>query len=236
MEGLMPPGLSSKATHTDLRQDLQPRQSPVYGLCVHTCGEGIIDDATHHGVDPLEYVVAHYLTPGEFAGHYVINYDGHIVQVADENSKAQHVGLTPADHANLLTDGWISLTPAKVVAAWKKAWPGTKAPAFLFPGPSANQVYVGAEMLPLPSPNYLKQWKPAYDGARYTQAQHDAVAALAADIASRWSLPSRWQTTSRLLGHEDLNPIQRPGWDPGALRDSPWFDYVRVKKAIEALS
>ena len=44
----------------------------------------------------------------------------------------------------------------------------------------------------------------------------------------------------RLLGHEDLTPISRHdkkgGWDPGGLREVPYFDWEHVYRTIEKLT
>lgn len=78
---------------------------------------------------------------------------------------------------------------------------------------------------------------PMRDGLRYTQQQHDAVATLAVDIAHRHGWSGQWWLSSRLVGHEDVSPITRHtsdgGWDPGALRSEPWFDWNYVYAKIE---
>jgi hypothetical protein len=79
------------------------------------------------------------------------------------------------------------------------------------------------------------------EGLRFTKAQHEAVARLACDVATRngWPLTERWWRTPRLLGHEDLSPISRHdsrgGWDPGALREKPFFDWEYVYRRIEEI-
>lgn len=78
-------------------------------------------------------------------------------------------------------------------------------------------------------------------GLRFTQAQHDTVAELAVDVARRnaWPADEEWWRTPRLLGHEDLTPIARcdrnGGWDPGALRDEPYFDWEYVYERIGSI-
>src|SRR5581483_11667953 len=131
---------------------------------------------------------------------------------------------------------------SKVVALWKARWPDFKSPAHLFPGPSPNQVYVGIEMIPLTGAAAQPAPLLSNDVARkYTDAQHQAVARLIADVAARWSLaldeicdPKK----GRLVGHEDLNPVERSdaggGWDPGALRDVARFDWDYLRTQIQA--
>jgi len=203
------------------------RTAPVYGLVVHTTGASIVDEAVRLGADPLEYAVAYYLKPDSYFAHYVVGWDGHIIQVADEAQRAPHVGF--AERPKYLDGSWSSLLPPTLVALWRGRWPGYKSPAHLFPGPSPNNVYVGVEMLPLQHP--------LATGSLYTVAQEQAVAALATAIGKRWKLPTGWHRGPRLLGHEDLNPLTRStkkppaGWDPGGLREFPWFRWSVVRDA-----
>lgn len=83
--------------------------------------------------------------------------------------------------------------------------------------------------------------EPMRPGLRFTRAQHDTVAALAVDVARRngWPEGKTWWRTSRLVGHEDLTPISRHdrngGWDPGGLRDDPYFDWEYVYERISSI-
>jgi N-acetyl-anhydromuramyl-L-alanine amidase AmpD len=78
-------------------------------------------------------------------------------------------------------------------------------------------------------------------GLRFTKAQHETIARLAWDIAHRNAWPSneRWWRSPRLLGHEDITPLSRHdkngGWDPGALREKPFFDWKYVYDYLEGL-
>lgn len=220
----MPIGLCSFATLVPRLRDVVDRTLPVWGLVVHTTGSGVVDEAKKKGVDPLEYAVSYYLQPDSYFAHYVVGYDGHIVQIADENERAPHVGF--GNRADYLSGAWEKMVPADLVARWHQRWPTRKNPACLFPGPSPNNAFCGVELLPLSTA--------LPTGSRYTEAQEQAVVSLARDIAVRWSLPAGWQNMSRLVGHEDLSPIDRPGWDPGALRATPWFRWGVVKAAIGA--
>ncbi|MDX1417939.1 MAG: hypothetical protein R3293_27305, partial [Candidatus Promineifilaceae bacterium] len=83
--------------------------------------------------------------------------------------------------------------------------------------------------------------EPLRPGLRFTAAQHNTVARLAVDIARRngWPMNTTWWRTPRLLGHEDLTPIarhdSRGGWDPGYLREKPYFDWDYVYGMIEQI-
>ena len=78
-------------------------------------------------------------------------------------------------------------------------------------------------------------------GLRFTRAQHETIARLAWDIAQRheWPRTESWWRSTRLLGHEDITPLSRcdknGGWDPGALREKPYFDWNFIYDYIERL-
>lgn len=211
------------------RTGWQARTGPVYGLCWHTTGSGIVEQALTRGRDPLEHAVAYYLG-AEFYAHYVIGWDGTIVQIVDELARAPHVGY--GERALYLSGEWAQACPRACVAAWRAAWPAFESPAHLMPNASSdapNNLYVGAEMLPLPTGARASTAPaPAFRGSSFTLPQHQAVTMLALDVADRHDFPSGWPRGPRLAGHEDLNPLKRSdsggGWDPGALRPRPRFD------------
>lgn len=185
------------------------------------------------GIDPLEVALSVYLAPdnpkkGIFTNfpHYVLDWAGHILQVADELERARHVALG-ADRALYASGAWRRKVSPKCLALWDARW-GKKSPLGLFPSKAPNEDYVGIECIPLLAPQA--------DGSLFTDAQYRSLAALLWDIAQRhgFSLDDR----SRLVGHEDLEPLgrwypaksRRPyGWDPGGLQPFPAaFDWRRV--------
>lgn len=204
------------------------RSSAIYGLVLHTTGSGIVDRAVSRGLDPLAHAVDYYLDPDSYHPHYVVGWDGKIVQIADESIRAPHVGF--GERALFLSGEWVSEVKPALLALWRASWPAFPSPAHLFPGPSPNDVYVGAELLPI-APGRAE---PAYPGATFTLAQHQAAVLLAVDVAVRQGLPAGWTAGPRLVGHEDLNPITRGdaggGWDPGALRASPRLDMRWIRE------
>jgi len=225
-------GLSKLATFKiDKLKDVNDRTQPVWGIVVHTTGSGIVKQARKHGAAPFEYAVAYYLKPESYFAHYVVGYDGQIAQIADEHERATHVGVTTEDREAYLSGAWRKMLPPHLVELWERCWPGHKSPAHLYPGKSVNDCTVGIEVLPVDPPATIRP-------LRYTRAQHFAVSELCADIAARWGLPSGWHLTSRLTGHEDVAPLARctkkppAGWDPGALRDTPWWSWPLVKQDI----
>lgn len=219
---------SDLATQVPRPRDVDDRSAPVFGVVIHTTGSGIVEQAVKLKVNPLDHAVAYYLKPDSYFPHYVIGWDGHCVQVADERERAQHVGLSAADRQLYLSGRWKNRLATELVLRWVTRWPGFASPSALYPGPSVNNVYLGCELTPL-----LKR-DPVY--GFFTVEQHKMVAMLARDIGERHGLPSYWWTTSRLLGHEDVSPLTRSdkggGWDPGALRAAPNFHWGYVLQLL----
>ncbi len=230
----MSDGFSPLATVAQRMKDVNDRTDPVFGVALHTTGGSLPEKAIKSGVDPLEFAVGYYTKADtEFFAHYVIGWDGTIVQVANEQEKALHIGLSSLQRQQYLSGAWKTMIPASVVALWRTAWPAFKSPSHLYPGPSPNNVYVGVEMIPI----VARKAAPAGPGLRFTAAQHDSAAELAADVAKRHGFPAGWSKTPRLVGHEDVALLQRMdklgGWDPGALRAAPYFDMARVRRLAE---
>lgn len=202
----------------------RPRPPPgVQGLCVHTTGGTIVRKARRAGADPLEYALDFYLAPESYFPHYVCGWrgwrGGELVQVCDEGEIALHVGLGRAELTAYRDGSWRKrIDPARWDQAWSSFYP---MPLRLYPGTTPNKAYVGLELLPLP--------EAGADGLYFTPEQHETAAELAGDILARYALRA---ARRRICGHEDLNPLTRwdggGGWDPGARRARPRFDWSRV--------
>jgi len=210
------------------------RAVPVYGIALHTTGSGIVEQAIKLGIDPLEHAVNYYLKPDSYSAHYVVGYDGALVQISLEEEKCYHIGLTEEDRKAYSSGAWEKKVSPTTLKCWKDRWPVNKNPLHLTPTKGFNESFVGIEMLPLLSGS---KWQPMFKGSRYTLAQHQMVVMLAKDIAERHGFPDKWHRSSRLLGHEDCTPLTRSvksgGWDPGASRMEPWFDWEWVLNMIE---
>lgn len=198
-----------------------PRLAPVFGLCVHTSGRGVLDLAKRKGLSPIEAALAYYQS-AEFSAHYVIDYDGTVYQLTADDRRVSHIGLTPENRLLYLSGKWKDRVSQVGLAAWIDRWGKTMNPAGLYPSRYPNTDYVGAECIPKPD-------------ASYTRHQHESVAHLGGDLMLRHGWPSNWSSTSRLVGHEDLSPLTRwdrsGGWDPGARRPSPRWRWATVRMA-----
>jgi hypothetical protein len=251
-----PQGVSPLAVQAAKQWDAGDRpkawQGQVYGLVVHTTGGGLPAKARDKGVYHTVQAVAHY---SESHGcHYINGWrgiaGGDFLQVANEREQAKGVGVTSKDprldqRRSIDRGRFESDLPADLVTRWRARWPGHRHSLELLPGTrTANSCYVHMECVPCVfhyDGKLVTAAEPLRPGLRFTRAQHDTVALVARDIASRngWPLDQQWWRTPRLLGHEDLTPISRHtpsgGWDPGYLRSDPYFDWDYVYEAIERL-
>ncbi len=229
-------GTSSLAEQVKKLRDVSDRTIPVFGVAIHTTGSKTVSDALDLGADPLAFAVEYYLNPQSYFAHYVVGFGGEIMQISDEHERASHIGQDEESHLGYLSGDWEKTAGPEFVALWKKRWPTYKTPAYLYPGTSPNNAYVGIEMLPLQKKIPLQPMSP---GLQYTKAQHQAVARLAFDIAKRWGFPNGWELTGRLTTHEDVTPLERmakkEGWDPGVNRAQPWFSWSYLTNSIRQL-
>lgn len=227
---------SFAAQVVDLVTD-RPRTLPVWGLVVHTSGRSIVERALARGEDVLEHCVAYYRA-APYSAHYVGGWDGELVQLTPDDRRVPHVGVSAEERKLYLSAAWTrdQRLNSAAVGRWLEWWyqkGRVRSPQHLFPGTSANGAYVGLELPPLRLPNP--------DGLWYTRAQHELVARLAADLRRRHGWPAwpKQLPCARLLGHEDLDAFGRwdrgGGWDPGALRAEPRFDWGLVAEMLRGL-
>lgn len=244
--------------NNDNRSSRQRRKSErVSRVVAHMTGGSIVKKAIDHGRDPVEKCLDYYTSKGT-SSHYLIGYDGTVYQMTDDHLRVGHVGVTTKERAEYLNGGWArgndvngeKVSP-QTVELWHAAWPHYKSPQHLFPSRSINDVSVGVEMPPC-GYNQRGGWKPLdgqtpmRPGLRHTREQHLMFAALAVDVASRWKFDDGWWNdpkggprSPQLPGHEDVDLYGRSqrsgGWDPGALRTSPWWDWDYVISSIKII-
>ncbi|TVL91246.1 N-acetylmuramoyl-L-alanine amidase [Streptomyces sp. SAJ15] len=257
----LPSGFSPLAIRAAKLWDARDRpkrwQGRVYGLVVHTTGGGLPCAAhtagRYHTVQAVGYYTRTHGT------HYVNGWKGaaggDLLQVANEREQAKGVGISnpnpAADQSRSIDlDRFEADLPPDLVRRWRARWPGYPHSLALLPESqpsgrrSANACYVHVECVPCVyscAGKHVSADEPLRPGLRFTRAQHDTVALLACDIATRngWPASERWWRSPRLLGHEDLTPLTRHdkhgGWDPGYLRKQPYFDWEYVYQAIERI-
>jgi hypothetical protein len=252
-------GVSPLAIPADKQWDAGDRpkdwQGRVYGLVVHTTGSDLPANARTRGVYHTVEGVDHYSR--SHGCHYLNGWrgaqGGDLLQMANEREEAHGVGVTnkeepDKDQRRSIEQGRFEADlPPVLVRLWRARWPGRQHSLELLPGTkTANSCYVHVECVPcvyhfggdlVTGPDA----EPLRAGLRFTEAQFETVALLAVDIARRngWPTDEQWWRTPRLLGHEDLTPISRHdargGWDPGYLREKPYFDWEYVYDLIERI-
>jgi N-acetylmuramoyl-L-alanine amidase len=218
-----PRTLSPLAVGDGLRRAAR-RTLPVYGVCVHTTGSGPATQARATARSPLQVALDYYVHGREGFPHYLIGRDGTIHTICDEAYVAWHAGWATRGGKSRWSD-WTA--PAWWSSVWQR-W-NARTPAGLLPrgAQSPNSVYVGVELLADAS------------GWGFTDAQYGALARLVADVFRRHAIPLTEPPNPRLLGHEDVEPIERAnaqgGWDPGAHRAIPKFSWSRLWSLIQGL-
>lgn len=218
------------------------RSRRVWGFLIHTTGGGVTDKAARTGKTPLQVAIETYIASqnganGYFWGgpHYVADFDGTLHQIAPDEAFTAHAGGPNRD--KYLFGSWKTIVSSETVFQWQRRWPMMKHPYSMFPSTSPNADYVGLEMIPVGDGFGGSSMAP---GLRFTRAQHDAVIALGHDLAKRHQWPDGWFNGGRLVCHEDVDPIERSdahgGWDPGVMRDKPYFDLEYVKRGLLSAS
>lgn len=242
---------------------LDPKHAPTrapWGMMVHTTGSGVTSLARKEamaeakraqaaGVDPrptrspCDVALDVYRSSQKkkrrdgksyvFGGPgYVVDYDGTIWRMAPDTANTAHCG--GKDRSRYLSGAWAKVDGmTATVAAWWKQWSTRSNPYSLFPSTSPNVDYIGVEMVPIGDGF---GGDPMAPGLRFTRAQHDAVITLGRYLREAHAWPLVWAGTGRLVGHEDIQPLnrhdKRGGWDPGYLRAAPYFDFAYVRKAL----
>jgi len=86
---------------------------------------------------------------------------------------------------------------------FRARWAGEALPTNFATDPDPNNYSIGIETLGFgartPAP------------AVYTDKMYKALERLIADISAKYSIPVK---KGRIVGHEDVNPVSRFGWDP----------------------
>ncbi len=219
----------------------QPTQQATgWGIMVHSTGGGIPDRAHENKLDVAAETTRTYRNMGKVGPHFAIPPSGEIVQFRDPTRIAYHAGVTPDQRRDYLTGNWTrpGLVGKNVVRWWVEKWDGYKSPQHLFPSVSPNYDYIAIELVPCGTwPRGNGVWEPVHGqplipGGRYTAQQYISLGLLVRELAHQHSIDI--SDPRRLLGHEDVNPITRPGWDPGAFRE--YFHWGALHGIMSGLS
>lgn len=201
------------------------------------------------GTDSFESVRNEFLHSA--SAHYVIDKAGLLFQFVEEENQAWHAGIKSTVQAQYNKPGnswrkllyhfdWVSYPAGSVWldgdlhpvhsrpeatfvaradgAEWdyyryfRDRWGAGAAPVNYAASKRPNDYAIAVEILSVgdaaPSP------------AAYTEAMYATLSALVTDICTRHGIPRQ---KGHVVGHEDVNPVQRWGWDP-----NQGFNWARV--------
>jgi hypothetical protein len=194
------------------------KMKDLHGMCYHTSGRGIVSRALKNDVPVIDLALEWYGKKGSV--HGVVDYDGTIYQLQEWDVKGAHVGVSSSQRRAYLNGTWVLDVHDKALTLWNERWPDHKSPQHLYPTKSPNDSYIGIEFIPLPQRDpKTKLW--------FTQAQMKA----ARDLWNFHKEDQGWCEVTDptvIVGHEDLSITRwdrNGGWDPGAMRDQPRFDW-----------
>lgn len=218
-------------TRRGLRQAPTRQPGTIAAIVVHNTSRGPANKSRKDGYrrPAIEYALDHYLNGTEGFPHYVVDFNGTIYATCDERFVAWHAGWVHAGGAKLFRSGWTA--PDWWSRVWSRHGAATPIDLLLKGATSPNSRTIGIELLLLPDMSY-------------TPRQYRALARLIVDIQRRNPDVQISQAPSRaLLGHEDFAPVtanggradSHGGWDPGAHRDRPFFDWQRLWTEIRTL-
>lgn len=225
----------------------------TYGFLVHSTGDGPPKRAQRNRASPFDEADRYYSAVSRRkkgrGPHALIGPLGRTLVYREPNTLTHHVGLSAAHRRDLLAHDWpgrvARQTPltgdsvASLIASWEDRHPGKRCPGHLYPSKSPNRDYAGIEMTPCGTwVNGRWTWlwgTQPYKGARFSVEQMTALASLLCTWATKEGFQfGWWDTPGRLVGHEDINPITRYGWDPGAHQG--WMKWDTLKAMIRTLS
>lgn len=202
----------------------------IHGVMIHSTGDGVPREKVKRNVSYMEAACAVYESMGNIGPNYCIAPDGGVVMFREPNKIAYHC---KQEHRREFLDGsWATdynRISRPVIDWWRHRWPGVESPAHLYPGVRPNDAYVGIELVPAgtyvksvaggtswsPDPQYRNDI-PGRD-QRYTVAQYVSLARLIR------SFNLDLTKTGVLVGHEDIEPYNRGGYDPGDYHG--WFSW-----------
>lgn len=197
------------------------------------------------GTDNLQSVKHTFMDPNaQRSAHYLVAANGDLFQFARDADRAWHAGIGgavralyerqprvwrrylryfdwytgyPADAVYLDTGLQpVPLADAAFVARangtdWPNydyfgtRWPGQDLPVNYTADRDPNRYAIGIETMGYGGPKA--------DPAVYTPAMYQTLDKLLADLSAKYGIPRQ---KGRIVGHEDVNPVERFGWDPHA--------------------
>ena len=204
------------------------------------------------GTNDLVEVKRTFARPQSTSAHYLVTKTGDLVQFVPDGRRAYHAGIDAATRRLyeqgratwqrcLKHFGWYRKYPPDAVfvdgdlhpvrdrseatfvmradgsrwpefAYFDARWLGRDVPINFEVHPDPNDYSIGIETLGIGGRSPSE--------ATYPAAMYQALARLVTDLGAKYGVPL---TKGRIVGHEDVNPVARFGWDPAA-----GFDWSKV--------
>lgn len=196
-----------------------------------------------------------FMAPKSVSAHYLVTATGEILQFVPDAARAWHAGID-TNSARLYRKGaatwqrylryfgWYKGYPPDAIyvdgdtkPVWDKSeaafvaradgstwahydyfrnrWKGEDAPVNFATDPDPNNYAIGIETMGVGST------RP--DSNVYTDAMYESLRVLVSDLSAKYKIPMK---KGRVVGHEDVHPIARFGWDP-----NQGFDWSVVHKS-----
>jgi N-acetyl-anhydromuramyl-L-alanine amidase AmpD len=196
------------------------------------------------GNDSVAVTKRLFLKEKSVSAHYLISKDGQLFQFVKDSERAFHAGIDrpslaiyrgaaswrkylkyfawykkyPKDSIYLDADlkpVWDKTEAAFVARADNAEWPNyelfnsrwgmTSLPVNFETDPDPNNYSIGIEIVSFGATTP--------DSNAYTADMYRTLVLLTGDLSRKYEIPLE---KGRVVGHEDLNPVGRFGWDPGA--------------------
>jgi len=195
------------------------------------------------GTDSLASVRETFLAPNSVSAHYLITKIGELFQFAPDTARAWHAGIDSSSR-RLYRKGvsvwsqylkyfsWYKKYPKDCILldgdarpVWDRSeavfvakkdwetwsefeyftsrWAGEQVPVHFGVDPDPNNYSIGIEIMGLGSTTA--------DPSVYTDQMYRTLDILISDLSEKYSIP---KSKDHILGHEDVHPIGRFGWDP----------------------
>lgn len=204
------------------------------------------------GTDSLTSVKNTFMAANSVSAHYLVTKNGQMLQFVPDTYRAWHAGIETTAR-NLYRKGAAHWTRYLKYFSWYKGYPtgsiyvnGDLQPVW----DKTEAVFVArADGQPWPEYNYfLSRWEhrdlpinfesdsdpnnysigietlgfgaKTPDKDVYTAEMYASLRALVSDLSVKYGIPME---KGRIVGHEDVNPLARFGWDP-----SSGFDWQRI--------
>lgn len=195
------------------------------------------------GTNSLSATKSTFLAPSSTSAHYLVGSTGELFQFVRDSGRAWHAGIAANSRAlyarkaevwsrylryydwykgypddAVFVDGNLApvsggVTPTFVAradgSAWPEfdyffsRWPGADLPVNFAADPDPNNYAIGIETLGFGSKKS--------DPNVYTDAMYKKLGELTRNLSAKYNIPC---VKGRIVGHEDVAPVERFGWDP----------------------